>query len=591
MKLTQLLLCKTPFTPSYEHLVTGCSSQEFYNKLYNDQNNTTSILLDKGNNLSFRTVRETDREIVFSINLNSRELPYFKPYQFNYVATYETDNSYRFWFIDSYNLDNSVLNPSVTFYCSIDYWHSYCLEGKIYEQNIVRNTQNGSEISSNQYLYEDSGIYHTVNYISNDRILWARVRINTLILVNNPGAIGSSIEGSVPFVYIPVGIVKNNVFSYLETTIDGTTIHDWEYIFSSTLGYKIDKASFSYGPGLPTTSKIIDGRNVLQYVGNWGFIESASLTYLPPFDYSFNESNKTISVGNITRAIFTFDDRKITAIVPDNTSEYIRTILYNVDLPIPSINNPDSYFYNRYPFVYYSVFVGEREFKFPYPLTNVQIDVNSKCCSDSNIATLIINGVVVEDNIQVNLSIPLVINKDTAGIIEATYGSSYRLMSALTRLLPIASSLVSFNVPSPNVILNKFASNANLVKSYMEYKGEVNTPVGTYIPQTNADAIAFGDYPFMVRHTPHSTLIPSIVKRIRIYGERVLKVDNPITVNHQYFDYVQTNGATVISDSLNDKGNNVLSTAFNNGLHLWHYDNINSISDDVGNFNVKNSNR
>lgn len=579
MKLTQLLLCKTPFTPSYEHLVTGCSSQEFYNKLATEDS-TQTISPAITPNITFRPVRETDREIVFSLNMIGENALYIKPQEYNYVATYEQyPTSRRFWFIESYNVDNSGVYPTVTFYCSIDYWHSYCLEGKIYEQNIVRNTQNGSNISSNQYLYEDSGIYHTVNYISNNRILWARIRINTLILVDSPSAIGSSLEGSVPFVYIPVGIVKNNVFSYLETTINSTAIHNWEYVFSGSLGYEIDEDSFNYVSGLPTNSVITDGNVVLQYVGNWGFVESASLTYLPPFDYSFNESKKTISVGTVTRASFTFEGRKVTTIVPDNTSEYIRTIRYNVDLPAPSVNNPDSYFYNRYPFVYYSVFVGEREFKFPYPLTSVQIDVNSKCCSDSNIATLIINGRVVEDNIQVNLSIPLVINKDTAGIIDATYGSSYREMSALARLLPIGSSLVSFNVPSPNVILDKFASNANLVKSYMEYKGEVNTPVGTYIPHTNADAIAFGDYPFMVRHTPHSTLFPSIVKRIRIYGERVLKVDNPITVNHQYFDYVQTNGASVISDSLNDKGNNVLSTAFNNGLHLWHFDYISNISD------------
>lgn len=590
MKLTQLLLCKTPFTPSYEHLVTGCSTTEFYNKLATeDSTQTISPALTP--NITFRPVRETDREIVFSVITIGENALYIKPQNYNYVATYEHDpTSRRFWFIESYNVDNSGAYPTVTFYCSIDYWHSYCLDGKIYEQNIVRSTQNGSQISSKQYLHEDSGIYHTVTYISNDRILWARVRINTLILVDNPGAIGSSIEGSVPFVYVPVGIVKNNKFSYLESTFDGTTEDNWEYIFSTTLGYVIDNDSFIYTPGLSTTEKITDGRIVLQYVGNWGFIESASLTYLPPFDYSYDANNKTISVGKNKRGNFTFDGITITAIIPDNTSEYIRTILYDVSLPVPSAGNPDSYFYNRYPFHYSSVFVGEREFKFPYPLTSIQIDVNSKCCSDSNVATLIINGLVVEDNIQVNLSIPLVINKDTAGIVEATYGSSYREMSALTRLLPNASNLVSIEPPSPRVILDKFTANANLVKNYMEYKGEVNTPVGTYIPQTNADAIAFGDYPFIVRHTPHSTLIPSISKRIKIYGERVLKVDNPISVNHQYFDYVQTNGASVISDSLNDRGNNVLSTAFNNGIHLWHFDYIDKLSD-VGVYPTTNPNR
>jgi hypothetical protein len=139
-------------------------------------------------------------------------------------------------------------------------------------------------------------------------------------------------------------------------------------------------------------------------------------------------------------------------------------------------------------------------------------------------------------------------------------------------------------------MINKLIINANLLKTYMEFNGEVNTPVGTYIPQTNADAIAFGDYPFIVHHTPHSTLQGSIRQMIRVYGERVLKVGSPIIVNHEHFDYVQTNGATVISDSLNYRGNNVLSAAFNNGVHLWHFDNIDNVSD-IGVYPTRNSNR
>lgn len=590
MKLTQLLLCKTPFTPSYEHLVTGCSSTEFYNKLESDDS-TQTISPAISPNVNFRSVRETDREIVFTILTIGENALEIKPQNYNYVATYEQNpTSRRFWFIESYNVDNSGAYPTVTFYCSIDYWHSYCLDGKIYEQNIVRATQNGSQIFGSQYLNEDSGIYHSVSYISNNRILWARVRINTIILVDNPGAMGSSIEGSVPFVFIPVGVVIDNEFYYLENTFNGSIEINWEYNFDNSFGYQINPNSFIYGTGLGLTETITDGRSVLQYVGNWGFIESASLTYLPPFDYSFDTTLKTIYVENATRAKFTFDGRTITAVVPDNTSEYVRNIFYDVVLPLPSSNAPDSYFYHRYPFEYYSICVGEREFKYPYPIISIEIIVNSKCCADSNVAKLIVNGDVVEDNIQVNLSIPLVINKDTAGIVEATYGSSYRIMSGLSRLLPIASNLVSLDTPTPSSVINKVAVNANLVKTYMEFKGEVNTPVGTYIPQTNADAIAFGDYPFIVRHVPHPTLQGSINKMIRVYGERVLKVDNPIIVNHKYFDYVQTSGATVISDSLNDRGNNVLSVAFNKGLHLWHFDNIDNVSD-IGVYPVRNSNR
>lgn len=590
MKLTQLLLCKTPFTPSYEHLVTGCSSTEFYNKLESDDS-TQTISPALSPNVNFRSVRETDREIVFTILTIGENALQIKPQEYNYVATYEQNpTSRRFWFIDSYNVDNSGAYPSVTFYCSIDYWHSYCLDGKIYEQSIVRATQNGSQLLSNQYLNEDSGIYHSVNYISNNRILWARVRINTIILVDNPGAMGSSIEGSVPFVFIPVGVVIDNEFYYLENTLNGSIMVNWEYNFDTSLGYQISPNSFTYGSGLGFTETITDGRSVLQYVGNWGFVESASLTYLPPFDYSFDTTLKTIYVENATRAKFTFDGRTITAVVPDNTSEYIRNIFYDVVLPLPSDGNADSYFYNRYPFNYYSICVGEREFKYPYPITSIGIIINSKCCADSNVARLVVNGDVVEDNIQVNLSIPLVINKDTAGIVEATYGSSYRIMSGLSRLLPIASNLVSLDTPTPSSVINKVAVNANLVKTYMEFKGEVNTPVGTYIPQTNADAIAFGDYPFIVRHIPHPTLQGSILKMIRVYGERVLMVHNPIIVNHKYFDYVQTSGATVISDSLNDRGNNALSTAFNNGLHLWHFDNIDNVSD-IGVYPTRNPNR
>ena len=88
MKLTQLLLCKTPFTPSYEHLVTGCSSTEFYTKLQSESTTETiSPVLNP--NVTFRPVRETDREIVFTINLVTENALYIKPQEYNYVATYE----------------------------------------------------------------------------------------------------------------------------------------------------------------------------------------------------------------------------------------------------------------------------------------------------------------------------------------------------------------------------------------------------------------------------------------------------------------------------------------------------------------------
>jgi hypothetical protein len=601
MKLTQLLLCKTPFTPSYEHLVTGCSSQEFYNKLYNDRNNTTSIQIDKGNNLSFRTVRETDREIVFSINLNSRELPYFKPYQFNYTATYETDGSYRFWFIDSYNIDNSVMNPSVTFYCSIDYWHSYCLisTDNFITQRIGRITQNGRTLN-NIFFADNLQLPHDVQIISNDRVLWGRARFNTIGYSDNYGRdvyFGTILDGSLSHAYIPLGVFSGSTFRYFNPNV---TIEMGNTYKQITLNGNV--ASVDDKPAGSIISPTLI-RYAIEGISNFATIESFDLTYLPPFEYTYDEDSITIldycNVIILARPDVPLEEQ-VSLITPALDKDiFTKTIRYNISLPSPTDSTPDVYFYNRYPFRYYSIIVGEKEFTVNYPIQTVLIEITNNGSGNSSSCNLYVNGRLIADNIEISLSVPLPITTDQAGEIEAIYGSGYREIKLLTSLfntsinaIPTPTGKKRDKLPSLPSMISSVGG--GIISGYMdtyEYLTEDNIPSTVYSPTSPSSEISYGDYPIIKLYSikpGYETIVNSFIK---MKGESVDYYDNPIVRNHKYFDFITTFNTVLLTRVLNGRGNEILSSAFNRGVYLWHYDNINSISNDVGNFNVINSNR
>lgn len=607
MKLKHLLLCKTPFTPSYEHLVTGCSSREFYFKLYNDVNNTTSINIEVGDTLAFRTVRESDNEIVFSLNLNSIELNYFKPYQFNYVATYETDGSNRFWFIDSYDLDNSMLNPSVTFYCSIDYWHSYCLisQNNFISQRINRLTQNGLYQNSNVYFYEDNAVPHRVSYTSKDRILWGRVRFNTLPYSSkyNENIFGTDIDGSLCHAYLPLGVVIDNKINFFAPLSLTDTLFSCQLVMSNN--YKEiqllkggdmvtnDRSSGNIGDHYYTIKDI-------WVMSNFSPVVSFDLTYLPPFNYSiFRESRQiAITIHSKCNAVLIPDPYYtepstepdvdqwaylITCI--DDGSTFTQDIDYNITIPQVTAENPDTYFYNRFPYHYYSAIVGGREFTFNYPVHKISYRITNNGSGNSNSCDLYINDELVHDNIDISLTVPLPINKDQAGDIELIYGSGYRASQAIAKYFsPLINSMTNF---TPTNIISNIT---NMALEGHEIKREDNKPSSTYAPISQSSQISYGDFPFIKEYIPIDGYEKCIKSYIKMKGESVDFFAIPIFHEHRYFDYVRTKGAEIMTTTLNGNGNKIISNAFNRGVYLWHYDAINNIATDVGYFYINNFN-
>ena len=584
MKLTQLLLCKTPFTPSYEHLVTGCSSEEFYNKLYNDQNNTTSINIDMGNTLGFRTVRESDREIVFSINLNSIELDYFKPYQFNYVATYETDGSYRFWFIDSYNLDNSILNPSASFYCSIDYWHSYLLNNvnSIKDQHIVRKIGNDPYI----FIPDDISVPHEEFLLKSRRVLWARCRISTTEFTEDkalePGVqnaeLGLPYDGGMVTVFIPL------------IEFDGEDIIDYQVSVKFLTAHRIAKMDYETKhitftienrEGVPYTQDYQIG-DVINRLSSIATILDFSLTFIPPINYAIGEFGhlevREDGSGFTPVGIYkTTDGYPIYGFTYFASSHYPFEFTRRVNL----LNSAEQINYlNAYPYNYYKIYIGGQCYYYPYPVTTV--DVEFKCFGSANsmCADLYINYELVEKNISICQNIPLPINVTNADVINARYLQGYRElglnMALVNSVSNITSSVTGIFSKSPiskaiNVIPNAISSAYNIAKEYYEYESQSRTPSKQYYPVTEALSALLGDYPFIISYSVNRDYESMIQDRIKVLGHKTDYYGKPVYAPTNSYEFYKIDYSNIFSQILNDRGNNIIMNAFVRGVHLWDY--------------------
>lgn len=596
MKLMQLLLCKTPFTPSYEHIVAGCSNKEFYDKLEQDEG-TETISVELGH-YSFRTPKETDNEII--IHLTARKsvganFTILDITQFNYIATFEIDPvKFRFWFIESYEVDNALQYPSITLYCSIDYWHSYGLEGEIFNQHIIRETQNGSNLL-NHYYAENNNIQHTITTVSDDRILWARARFNFIPLSEEQSSydIGTMFDGLLVHGYVPIGIFKNGKITFNDSAY--YVIYD-----NSRKRYTVENSSVTITDlNNDNSPHIREASLIISELSQNPYIESFDLTYLPPFNYTFvpnvvdgyniyisDKCNELEFPVNI--------DQSVNMVIVDRSNKggSIKSIVYDIDIGEQS-NDPDFYFKNRYPYYYSSIVVGGTEYIFDYPVSQYKIILNNFGSGDSWSASLYVNNNLIKDNIELSLSVPLPITTSQAGEIDAIYGSGYRTSKMLTSVLSsLETGLNSFMSMQQNPVkyLNSLGSFGKLDTALIEYHSANNVPSTTYEATTASSAVVYGDYPFIIKHEPLFAYKQSIGLMIRVYGEMVNDFGTPIIKNHEYFDYVKCSGANVISTSFNKKGNDVISSAFNRGVHIWHYDNLNNLSS-IGNFMVVNNNR
>lgn len=587
MKLTQLLLCKTPFTPSYEHLVTGCSSTEFYTKLQSESTTETiSPVLNP--NVTFRPVRETDREIVFTINLVTENALYIKPQEYNYVATYEEyPTSRRFWFIESYNVDNSGVYPSVTFYCSIDYWHSYILDNNDYvkEQRIIRKKGKDPYI----YIPDDIDVPHDEFLVPSDRILWARCRVSTTefkkytssspMVVN--AELGLPYDGGMVTLYIPlIHFYGEDIVSY-RIGVRFLTAHrvaTMDFTSHTITATNNGQANVNYVQSFQIG-------HLINNLASIATILDLSLTFIPPINFSYTANDGMIDVREdgtgLTSVLIKRDGYpSMYAFTYFSESHYPFEFTKRINLLTTSTVS----YTNVYPFNYYKIYVGGQPYIFPYPVTSVDVDFKAGGSANSVSCDLYVNTELVEKNISVCQNIPLPINVTEADLINARYLNGYRelglslsltngILNATRGTMNVFNSSSISSVASSGIgaIQKGINSAYNIAEEYYKYESQERTPAKQFYPVTEALSAIIGDYPYIISCSVNNAYSTLVSERIKVIGHKTDYYGKPLTAPTNGFEFYKIDPINIFSSNLNDRGNNHIISAFTRGVHLWDY--------------------
>ena len=587
MKLTQLLLCNTPFTPSYEHLVTGCSSTEFYNKLATeDSTQTISPVLTP--NITFRPVRETDREIVFSLNMIGENALYIKPQDYNYVATYEQyPTSRRFWFIESYNVDNSGLYPTVTFYCSIDYWHSYILDNNndVKEQRIVRKKSNDPYI----YIPDDIDVPHDEYLVPSRRILWARCRVSTTEFKqstsSNPVVVDTELglpyDGGMVTLYVPlIHFLGEDIVDY---SIGVRFLTKHRIATMNFTNHTITASNTGSANAIYTQSFQIG--HAINNLASIATILDLSLTFIPPINFTYTSDDGIVDVREdgtgLTPVLIKRDGYpSMYAFTYFSESHYPFEFTKRVNL-LSTINIG----YDKvYPFDYYKIYVGGQPYIFPYPISTVDVEFKAGGSANSMSCNLYVNTELVEKNISICQNIPLPINVTEADLINARYLNGYREMglslSLANSVLNIGGSMVNvFNASSiassviGGISSMRTAMNSayNIAGEYYRYESQGRTPAKQFYPVTEALSAIIGDYPYIISCTVNRGYSSMVADRLNVIGHKTDYYDKPLSAPANGFEYYKIDPINIFSSNLNDRGNGEIISAFTRGVHLWDY--------------------
>lgn len=605
MKLTKLLLCKSPFTPAYEHLVSGCSAQQLYNCIRDTSEGVKEITMatDAPNNLYIRTANETESSVNITLVCDS-----FTPQDYNYICTVEhkfnavvDTQKFRFWFITGYTVENALDYETVTFNCSIDWWHSYgtALTGDdTIDCTIQRMTQN----TNSTIFYGGDSFYSGHRQVSRyaDRVLWARCRLNTVQYTNATDAInGFMNSGSLLYVYFPISKYPTTEETNLQINGDWTIFEVDGNTLSVNRTDNVDLRPVIYSLSLNTIGSLFN-------------IIDLSLTFIPPFNYNVNGNN--IIVNDVNTAFFSV--LGVYGIVQSS----VGAINFVRDVEFITTNNDSAItpIYDSYPFHYYSMVVGGNSLIVNYKVNRVLYKIRCRGSGDSNLCDLYINNVLVKENIEINSIVKIPINVESAGLVDATYGASYRLIDVITstssNVLSGAfnigteiGSMLATGAKTPKNSAQEISQTTSqvsgigaIVSTALNTVNSVNKITGNYRAQenistvistdtTSASAFFIGDLPYIIEHFPLTQYNEIIYNRIKIFGTDVMVINKPLIRNHLNFDFISTTGMTVLSNKLPSLSNSILSEAFNRGCYLWHYSPTFSIQS-IGNFDITNPN-
>lgn len=475
MRAIQMVLCKTPFTPRYDNVVTGCTSHEFYTKLYNDLNNDVITL--KTASTQFRTeFKETDTNLTFAF-----QLPYsIDLNDYNYIAIKDEaykhgDQKASFWFLDSFEVLNAMNYVSYTLNCTKDFWHTYCLDlddTDVFKQNII--TKHSKLFNNNEYDYNRPFYCSTSSYptsksvLINSRVLWAVVKVNSTYSKSEfNSVVGSNVgfpfDGSITTVYIPLGFLDENdnylrdnivslqVFNYTDYNSNYKLIKlpinkdnvDTEVVQISS-NTRID---YDYTIIDPDYINTIGYKERIALIAEHPFVLSASLTFAPPFNFSprklspqFNEYS--IDVNIIRR----YDDSNINPVVTSSFSVVELNGVYgltlnrydgvyytdvydaytDIEYNIPKITDYNSVHTSIPPYRKIFCTIGETLIEIPKPCKKIKIRLFFNASTDGYSASIFVDNELFNYNISSSPSAILPLNSNVASTEMALYGSSYR---------------------------------------------------------------------------------------------------------------------------------------------------------------------
>ena len=622
MRAKSMLLCKAPFTPRYDNVVTGCTSQELYTRL-----------AISGIQFPFSSIRtefyETDTSLKFSLTLANYTIPPTKIRldEYNYIAFKEDDNKISFWFIDGWEIENAFEFPTVTIECTKDFWHTYCLDLSIndtYKQHIIRNhvklTKNDGYDYNRPIYFPPISLPSRKSITINRRVLWAKVKINSTYSKEEYNSViglnyGYTFDGSILTCFIPLFIIDEDnkiIDNITNLSVFNYTDHERHF---PLLDLTIDKDSVTIDSDVSISSNtridyslLLNAKRRISQIAEHPMVLSISLTSIPPIRYGIRKTTLTqysidIDLFNDTLTSF-YSVVKINGIPSitgyggdredSNDIDSFTEVSYDIPELNVSLNYPDSVNSVIYPYLKRYCVIGNNQIEIPKPIKNIKIRCVSNKATDGYSAEIYLDNLKYVYNIEASPSAILPINSNIASEEEALYGSSYRdssfLLSGIISATKARQNVQNFFSEGGGTkeIVNGLQNYKNLRDIENEYYSEYRTPDNVTSGFVVCSSTIYGDYPFIMTESIFPEYIPKIENEFMIYGELTSNYDYITIMHREKFSFIKCDNSQIYSAKISQKCNDIITDILNRGVHLWNINNITSLNQ-IGDYSIENA--
>lgn len=550
------------------------------------------------------SIKETNGKSIMSIS-GSTVKPYKLLKDYNYCAVqYSLGNNevdYSFYFVTSYDSLNQGTIPSTIIQIEYDCWlNNY--------SKIANDTQNFTMVRGHKFdLLNTSGgtLYPKFNSVDADirnytiryaettpRILWLKLKLNsnTGFYQESDGhyftayfSSANTYSSQVPVVYAPIavyltknrGFAKQNVYSFKVSNPN--------------------QASASYPIG-----------NLLFALTAQNVIESAELTYFPPFPITYDSSQMLFTIGNSDYVMSILDiltkDTSTGSDVYEHlfvslgsfpgviccTESYVKkvydvTIVYENGISGISKQYYDGNAYVKcYPFRRYTLHVGGSDIPLIPPDNAVNLwlyihiledlveykiiyrDINDNEISETDYIALKNIGLVTTVSDQSSLYFRNNANQMLA--TQEAYNTKF-IMSAILN----ASNAINNPISAVQGIANSAANyyiNNNMLEAK---KKDINNMLNS-VSNIGNDAlqnILYQNFPYITEDTCYKdTYYNNKIFELYKYGSALNITDNINKLPFKYFNYKQYHNycAPYITNNLERE---TVESILNNGVFIW----------------------